>query len=130
MATKQGKIITRISKIDTHLKMIISICTSVIAVITALVAGFTYVTTQVNTIIDERVDMMEQQLKKQLNEQQQAITRIELMALIKNDPTNKVEIEKLARHYFVDLNGNQYMSGYYSDWANKYNGDIELVIVK
>lgn len=55
-------------------------------------------------------------------------TRVELMVLMNTDPTNVVAIERMARYYFVTLNGDQYMSGLYSDWARQYGGDTSFVL--
>lgn len=49
------------------------------------------------------------------------------MNLIQNQPTNKVEVEKVARHYFVDLGGDWYASSFYSKWAAEYEGDITFI---
>ena len=54
-------------------------------------------------------------------------TRVELLILINHNPTNVVEIEKVARHYFIDLGGDWYMSQIYSDWAKDYGGDVSFV---
>ena len=58
---------------------------------------------------------------------ERSLTRIELMLLIQHDPANTFEIEKVARHYFVDLGGNWYMAALYSDWAATYGGDTSFV---
>lgn len=126
MATR--RITERVKALDAHLKLLVSIGTSVVAVVGALIAGFVYVTTQVNAVIDERVDKMEAGLKSQLDEQKLSLTRLELMTLIQSDPTNKVEIERLARDYFINLNGNSYVSSVYTKWCEEYGGDIAIAV--
>ena len=67
---------------------------------------------------------MEQANKKH----EQTITRVELIALIEHDPNNTAAIEKTARYYFGDLNGDSYMLQKYSEWARQHNGDISIII--
>lgn len=57
-------------------------------------------------------------------------TRLELSNLIGHNPSNVAQIEMVARHYFVDLGGDWYMSGIYSQWAREYGGDISFVVHK
>lgn len=58
-----------------------------------------------------------------------AITRVELMMLMTHDPENVMAIEKLARKYFDPngLNGDSYMSKFYSKWAKKHDADYTFV---
>ena len=60
----------------------------------------------------------------------QQVTRLELANLIHNQPHNKAEIEKVARYYFVKLDGDWYMTGLYSTWAKEYDGDVSFIIGK
>ena len=43
---------------------------------------------------------------------------------------NEAEIEKVARYYFVKLDGDWYMTGLYSKWAKEYNGDVSFIAGK
>ena len=83
---------------------------------------------QVTSAISAQIADFRQEVKKSDDAQNQSITRLELMNLMQNDPTNVVAIEKLARYYFGELNGDQYMTGKYSDWAKKYGGDTSIVV--
>lgn len=83
---------------------------------------------QVTSAISAQISDFRQEVKKSDEAQNQSITRLELMNLMQNDPTNIVAIEKLARYYFGELNGDQYMTGKYSDWAKKYGGDTSIVV--
>ncbi len=57
-------------------------------------------------------------------------TRLELTTLIAHTPENVIEIERVARYYFLDLGGDWYMSKIYSDWAKVYGGDLSFVTHK
>lgn len=50
------------------------------------------------------------------------------MTLIQNTPHNVVEIERLAKTYFIDLKGDLYMTSVYSAWAKEYGGDTSFVV--
>ena len=55
-------------------------------------------------------------------------TRNELLVMMKVDPNNVIGIERLAKYYFIDLKGDMYMTGMYSNWAKKYGGDTSFVV--
>lgn len=57
-------------------------------------------------------------------------TRLELTTLIAHNPENVIEIERVARYYFMDLGGDWYMSKIYSDWAREHGGDLSFVVHK
>ena len=87
--------------------------------------------------VNKRIDSVETDLKKETDairaenhQQDLSLKRLELMNLIRNCPENKVEIEKVARHYFTVLKGDWYASQIYSEWASKYGGDISFVIAE
>lgn len=46
------------------------------------------------------------------------ICRSQLLLLISNYPEDKIEIMKLAEHYFTDLKANWYMSSIFNAWLN------------
>ena len=77
--------------------------------------------------MDEQFEGLRQEMKVEQKKDEQAITRLELMMLITHDPENVLEIEKLARKYFIDLEGDTYMSKMYSDYAKKYGADHAFV---
>lgn len=87
-----------------------------------------WINDQVTHAISVQISDLKTTMQESDKQQNQQITRLELMNLIQNDPSNKAAIEKMARYYFVDLDGDQYMTGKYSDWAAKYGGDISFVI--
>lgn len=82
---------------------------------------------EVQADITRQVSMVKQELLDIENESRLGRTRLELTTLIAHSPTNVLEIEKVARYYFVDLGGDWYMSQIYSDWAKQYGGDVTFV---
>lgn len=85
---------------------------------------------EMQTSIAEQVDNLRAESQAADNESKLSRTRLELTTLISHNPTNIVEIEKVARYYFIDLGGDWYMSQIYSDWAREYGGDTEFVTHK
>lgn len=85
---------------------------------------------EVQADITRQVSTVKQELLDIENESRLGRTRLELTTLIAHSPTNVLEIEKVARYYFVDLGGDWYMSQIYSDWAKQYGGDMTFVTHK
>ena len=50
------------------------------------------------------------------------------MVLMNHDPENVVAIERMAKYYFQELDGDLYMTQQYSDWAKQYGGDTTIVV--
>lgn len=94
----------------------------------ALVGVGGWLKDQITGTISTEITDFRQEVKATEATQNQAITRLELLNLMQSDPTNVLAIEKLARYYFGELNGDQYMTGKYSDWARAYGGDTTIVI--
>ena len=87
-----------------------------------------WINDQVTNAISAQISDLKSTMQDSDKQQNQQITRLELMNLMQNDPDNKAAIEKMARYYFVDLNGDQYMTGKYSEWVSAHGGDISFVI--
>lgn len=124
------KIHEKVKAVSDHLAVVVAIITSLTAIGGAGIAACNWVVNTVSAQSNQRIDQLQDDMKQHQQTQEQAITRLELMTLIQNDPYNKVEIEKLARHYFIDLSGNAYMSGVYSKWCEQYGGDISIAVRK
>ena len=115
-------------KADKKLQRISATVGAIIALGSALFGAFGWAQSQFTNAISSQIDDFRQEVKSSDAAQNQAITRLELTNLIKNDPTNVVAIEKMGRYYFGDLNGDQYMTAMFSNWAKEYGGDASIVI--
>lgn len=113
---------------DKRLQRIAATISAILVIGGALVGTGGWIKDQVTGTISSQINDFRQEVKSSDNTQNQAITRLELLSLMQSDPTNVVAIEKLARYYFGELNGDQYMTGKYSDWAREYGGDTSIVI--
>ena len=78
--------------------------------------------------MEEQVSSLSNKVDDQSKQTELQLTRLELMTLMDSDPDNVVEIEKVAYHYFRDLNGNSYMSSLYNSWCHKYGGDCGIML--
>ena len=85
-----------------------------------------FVTNQFSSVISGQIDNLRQELQAADNKQEQQITRLELLNMIYNQPENTAAIEKIAKHYFQELNGDWYATGVYSEWCAKYGGDSSV----
>lgn len=113
---------------DKRLQRISGTIGAIIAIVGAASGVFGWIQSQFTAAISSQIDDFRQEVKSSDEAQNQAITRLELMNLIKNDPTNVVAIEKMGRYYFGELDGDQYMTAMFSNWAKEYGGDASIVI--
>lgn len=106
-----------------------------IGTIAGIITGITsWVTTQLDAHLDAKLEAITVQIEA-LDEKSDAAdlelklssTRNELTTLISHSPENVIQIEMVARYYFIDLGGDWYMSGIYSKWAKEYGGDLSFV---
>lgn len=131
-ATKQ--IAERWDNTDRWVKRILGVFAT-IGTIAGIVAGAgNWIAAQIDEHLDGKFDALTSEISALRAESEQAdkeqklsITRLELTNLIAHNPENVVEIERVARYYFVDLGGDWYMSKIYSDWAKEYGGDTSFV---
>ena len=101
---------------------------AIIAILGALSGIFGWINAQFTNAVTTQIEAFREEVKASDKAQNQAITRLELMSLIQNDPENIVAIEKMAKYYFGELDGDQYMTKTFSDWAREYGGDASIVI--
>ena len=115
-------------KISENLKKISAVISAIGVIIGAFVGVGGWIVNQVNAESNEQIQALEARLDEAHKESQLGITRLELQGLINNTPENRTEIEKLARYYFLELDGDTYMTSMYSKWATEYGGNIEFVL--
>ena len=81
------------------------------------------------TQIQQEVQKLSETVEAQDKEQEQRLMRLELMMLMEHDPDNVLGIERLAKEYFSErINGNSYMTSYFTKWAKQYGGDLSIVL--
>lgn len=115
-------------RFDKRAQRIAGTISAILVIGGALFGAGAWIKDQITGSISTQISDFRQEVKDSDNSQNQAITRLELLNLMQSDPYNTVAIEKLARYYFGELNGDQYMTGKYSDWAREYGGDTSIII--
>ena len=115
-------------KISENLKKISAVISAIGVIVGAFVGVGGWIVNQVNAESNEQIQALEARLDEAHKESQLGITRLELQGLINDTPENRAEIEKLARYYFLELDGDTYMTSMYSKWATEYGGNIEIVL--
>ncbi len=115
-------------KADKKLQKVASTVGSILVLFGALSGMYSWISSQFTNAISNQIDEFRQEVKASDAAQNLAITRLELVNLIKDDPTNVVAIEKMGRYYFGELDGDQYMTAMFSKWAKQYGGDASIVI--
>lgn len=102
---------------------IVSIITAVGVIGGTFFGGVNYIVARLDDHIQEQTTT----LSSQLQEVRLSTTRNELLSLMNGDPENVLEIERVAKRYFTEYNGDWYMSGLYSKYAAKYGADTSFV---
>ena len=101
-----------------------SLVTSIIVIGSALFGVANYIVGQ----LDYRISSQTSAIRDELSAVKLSTTRNELILLMEHNPKNIIEIERLAKLYFVDMNGDFYMTSLYSSWAKEYGGDTSFVL--
>lgn len=114
-------------KISRLVQDIAAFLTATIVIGTALAAAGKWIVKEVNAATNSRVDVLEQKIDDNQKENKLAILRLELITLMESDPTNVVEIEKVAKSYF-SYGGDWYMTSLYSRYAKEYGADTSFVV--
>lgn len=125
MATKKT---SEFDKVHGRVTKIAGFISAILVIGGAVVGVGNWMTQQVSNVVAAEISDFRKEVKESDTAQNQAITRLELMSLIQNDPENIVAIEKMGRYYFGKLNGNQYMTSLFSKWAKEYGGDPNIVL--
>lgn len=116
------------NKTDKKLQRVAGTIGAIAMILGAITGVFSWVQSAFTSAISGQIEEFRDEVNKSNQEQNQALTRVELTVLMEHDPTNVAAIEKMAKYYFQDLNGDLYMTQKYSDWAKKYGGDITIIV--
>lgn len=117
-------------KADKKIQRISKTIGALVVIIGAVASVSTWISNQFQNAVATQIADLRSEIQSLDKRTDQQITRLELANLIHNQPNNKAEIEKVARYYFVKLDGDWYMTGLYSTWAKDYNGDVSFIIGK
>lgn len=117
-------------KADKKIQRISKTIGALVVIIGAIASVSTWISNQFQNAVATQIADLRSEIQSLDKRTDQQITRLELANLIHNQPNNKAEIEKVAKYYFVKLDGDWYMTGLYSTWAKDYDGDVSFIIGK
>lgn len=120
MVKKRSRL-TRLKELPDHIKAIAGVITAVGVILSALVGFCGYVETLIVSEVTERLDGLD----GSLSEVRKDTVRLQLLSLIHNDPENTESILKVAHEYFVQLNGDWYVTQIFTEWAEQRGIDIQ-----
>lgn len=134
-----SKVKSKWDALDTRVQKLAKLLTSIAAIIGVLVAGAGWFLGQIDAAVSDKIENQTatlQQEVKQIASDREAtakqtelqLTRLELLMLMETDPDNIIEIEKVAQRYFIELNGNTYMSSEFSRWCKLHNANCEIIL--
>lgn len=113
---------------DKKLQKISSTIGAIIVIVGALTGLCAWVSSQFQNAVSAQISDFQQEVRDNDKINKQAATRTELMILLEHDPDNVVAIERMAKYYFQELDGNLYMTQKVSDWCNTHGRDCTSII--
>lgn len=115
-------------KADKRLQKIAGTIGAAMAIIGALTGVCSWVSQQFTSAVSSQISDFQQEVRNNDKVNKQSATRTELMILIEHDSNNIVAIERMAKYYFQELDGDLYMTQKVSDWCNSHNRDCTSII--
>lgn len=115
-------------KADKKLQKIAGTIGAVIVIIGAIAGVCSWISQQFTSAVSSQISDFQQEVRDNDKVNKQSATRTELMILIEHDSENTVAIEKMAKYYFQDLDGDLYMTQKVSDWCNAHGRDCASII--
>ena len=115
-------------KTDKKLQKIASTIGAIMAIIGALTGVCSWVSSQFQQAVSAQISDFQQEVRDNDKVNKQAATRTELVILIEHDSNNVVAIERMAKYYFQELDGDLYMTQKVSDWCNAHGRDCTSLI--
>lgn len=123
-----AKKVSMYDKADQKIQKVSKTIGAITAIILGITGACTWVNGQFQSVVSAQISEFRQETESYNLRHEQAVTRLELVMLIEHDPTNKAAIEKMARYYFITLEGDLYMTGRYSRWCEEYGGDASIIL--
>ena len=115
-------------KADRKLQKVSGTIGAIIVILGALTGVCTWVSSQFQSAVSAQISGFQQEVRDNDKENKQAATRTELMVLMAHDSDNVVAIERMAKYYFQELDGDLYMTQKVSDWCNAHGRDCSSLI--
>lgn len=111
-------------KIVKKTKSLADIITAVGVIGAALLGVGSWVVTNINKDVNDKLDT----IIAKVDTAEQNATRSQLLTLMSDYPDNESEILKVAQYYFKGLNGDWYMTGLFTKWAESRGLDVSDIV--
>ena len=115
-------------RFDKRAQRIAGTISAILVIGGALFGVGSWLNDQVTNAIAAQIGDLKTTMQESDKQQNQAITRLELMNLMQTDSDNVVAIEKMAKYYFQELDGDLYMTQKVSDWCAAQHRDCSVII--
>lgn len=115
-------------KTDKKLQRIAGTIGAILVIGGAVTGAFSWVSNQFASAVSAQINDFRKEVQDSDKTTKQATTRLELMILMEHDSENIVAIEKMAKYYFQELDGDLYMTQKVSDWCNARGRDCTVII--
>lgn len=115
-------------RFDKRTQRIAGTVSAILVIGGALFGVGSWLNDQVTNAIAAQISDLKTTMQDSDKQQNQAITRLELMNLMQTDSDNVVAIEKMAKYYFQELDGDLYMTQKVSDWCASKHRDCSVLI--
>jgi uncharacterized protein HemX len=111
-------------KIVKKTKSLADVITAVGIIGAAILGIGSWLTNQANAGMNDKLDT----IIKKVDTAEENATRSQLLTLMSDYPNNESEILKVAQYYFQDLNGDWYMTGLFTKWAESRGIDVSDIV--
>ena len=101
---------------------------AIVAIMGAVTGVCSWASNQFANAVSSQISDFQQETRDASKRHEQAVTRVELMILMEHDSDNVVAIEKMAKYYFQELDGDLYMTQRVSDWCNAHGLECSVII--
>lgn len=115
-------------KADKKLQRVAGTIGAIVAILGAAAGLCSWVSNQFGDAVSAQISDFQQEVRENDKANKQAATRTELMILMEHDSNNVVAIERMAKYYFQELDGDLYMTQKVSDWCNAHGRDCSILI--
>lgn len=117
---KNMKMKNKIKNLPENVKKISAFISALIVIFTACGSLLNWFESKMTEHLDERIASVE----NTLNDIRLDTTRLQLDNLINNDSDNIESILKVAKVYFIDMNGDWYMTEKFKKWGKDHDVDL------
>ncbi|MBP5722601.1 MAG: hypothetical protein J6X18_03360 [Bacteroidales bacterium] len=110
----------KLKDIPEKVKKISAFISAIIVIITACGSLLNWFEAKMTEHLDARISSVE----NTVNEIRQDTIRLQLDSLINNDSENIESILNVAKVYFIDMNGDWYMTEKFKRWGREHDVDL------